>query len=352
MLGNTNPTSTQQPPQVSPMATATTPPLVNKVGSTAPQTPSGSPKQPKKIFGVDQRALLTVLGLTLFFVLSMAGVVISLRQRINRQSVAPNAPDSQVSADVVTPANCSLSFLVTSDEPDPDPEPEPSPSDEPEPSPSDEPEPDPDPEPGSYSCNSSCQTNEQCFTANADYLCYENRCRLQTNISSTSCTPPGGGNEYPCNSTCQTNEQCRTVDEFHLCYQGRCRLDINVSSTTCQEPEDQTQAQVGCNETCTANTDCSNPSHICFNSQCRLETNPASTNCTRPTTPGAPRTPADPSDPTNPSDPDAPAVTTVPGQTQPDLPAELPKSGPEDWGNWLKAGLAALGVGAILLLLL
>ena len=37
---------------------------------------------------------------------------------------------------------------------------------------------------------------------------------------------------------------------------------------------------------------------------------------------------------------------------QPTLPASLPVTGPADWANWLKAGLATLGVGAALLFLL
>lgn len=344
MLGTTNPTSNPQPTSVNPVTTATTTPLATKVGAPAPQTPPRSPKQPKKIFGVDQRALLTVLGLTLFFVLSMAGVVISLRQRLNRETVAPNAPESQVSADVVTPANCSLSFLVVADEEEPEPtppdeeEPEPTPPDEeePEPTPPDEEEPEPTPpdeeEPDKFACNSVCETNAECATADEDYVCYNNRCRLQTNISSQSCRQPGGGStQYSCNSACQTNEQCRTANEFFLCHNGQCRLDINLNSATCQEPTDQKQAQVSCNDACAANTDCTNAAHICYNGQCRLETNPESATCTRPA---------------------APATPTVPGETQPELPAELPKTGPEDWGNWLKAGLAALGVGAVLLLLL
>jgi hypothetical protein len=38
--------------------------------------------------------------------------------------------------------------------------------------------------------------------------------------------------------------------------------------------------------------------------------------------------------------------------SQPNLPEELPVSGPEDWLRYLQAGLAVLGVGALLLLLL
>jgi hypothetical protein len=341
MLGTTNPTSNPQSPQMN--AVPSSPVMASTPTATAGapnQNPPRAPKQPKKLFGVDSRALLTVLGLTLFFILAMAGVVISLRQRIDRVAVAPNAPESRPSADVVTPANCSLSFVVLADEGE-EPEPTPPDEEEPEPTPPDEEEPEPTPpdeeEPVTYSCNSACDSNDQCASANADYICHNNRCRLQTNVSSTSCQAPTGGTpQYTCNSTCDTTEQCQTASPYYICYQNRCRLDINPSNSSCIQPQDQTEVQVSCNDACSSNAECSNPSHICFNGQCRLETNPESANCTRPST-------VTPGTPVLPESSDAP---------QPELPAELPKSGPEDWGNWLKAGLAALGVGAVLLLLL
>lgn len=89
---------------------------------------------------------------------------------------------------------------------------------------------------------------------------------------------------------------------------------------------------VGCNDICATNADCSNASHICFavsetENRCRLETNPTNTSCQNPD-----------------------AVVTE--AQQPALPETLPETGPEDWGNWLKAGLAILGIGAALLLML
>ena len=89
---------------------------------------------------------------------------------------------------------------------------------------------------------------------------------------------------------------------------------------------------VGCNDICVTNADCSNASHICFavsetENRCRLETNPTNASCQNP----------------------AAVVTQA---QQPVLPEALPETGPEDWGNWLKAGLAILGIGAALLLML
>ncbi|NCN07037.1 MAG: hypothetical protein GW946_04335, partial [Candidatus Pacebacteria bacterium] len=87
---------------------------------------------------------------------------------------------------------------------------------------------------------------------------------------------------------------------------------------------------VGCNEVCSTNADCSNSDHICYTTPegenlCRLANYLNSTTCTEPA-----------------------QVVVV----QPELPPELPQTGPADWLNWVKTGLVTLGVGAILLLLL
>lgn len=81
---------------------------------------------------------------------------------------------------------------------------------------------------------------------------------------------------------------------------------------------------VGCNDTCSANADCSNISHICYQGQCRLDVNPTDAQCKLPS-----------------------------GETTIVRPVKVPtQSGPADWMNYVKAGLGALGVGALLLLLL
>lgn len=95
----------------------------------------------------------------------------------------------------------------------------------------------------------------------------------------------------------------------------------------------------GCNDVCKVNADCSNSAHICYTTsngtgRCRLDTNPTNESCSAPVA-GTPSVPATPGQP-----------------AQPTLPAELPQTGAEDWGTWLKAGLVTLGAGAILLLLL
>jgi hypothetical protein len=234
-----------------------------------------------------------------------------------------------------------------------------------------------------YQCNSDCTDTAQCITANANFICSANKCRLSTNTSSTDCTPPDE-TTYRCDSVCTTNQQCTDVDDDYTCADingtKRCRLATNTSSASCEESttvtyacdsvcttndqctgvdddytcaningtkrcrlatntssascQESTTVTIGCNDTCVTNNDCSNSNHICYQEKCRLESNPENTSCSTPTTTTTTTT----------------EVAETP--TQPELPAELPKTGPEDWGNWLKAGLAALGVGAVLLLLL
>src|SRR5687768_11504410 len=69
-------------------------------------------KQSRKIFGVDARSIMTVVGLTAFFIVSMLGVIIALRQRQVDGPVAPHAPQSRPAAAEQTSANCSISFTV------------------------------------------------------------------------------------------------------------------------------------------------------------------------------------------------------------------------------------------------
>ena len=92
------------------------------------------------------------------------------------------------------------------------------------------------------------------------------------------------------------------------------------------------QLTLNCDDVCSSNADCANTNHICFTAsdganRCRLESNPTDQNC-------------------------QPAQVAQQPQTQPQLPSELPATGPAEWMTWLQAGLAAVGVGAALLLLL
>lgn len=187
-----------------------------------------------------------------------------------------------------------------------------------------------------YSCNSACQTNENCSTIGSNYLCYTtttgNYCRLASNPTSVSCSTatPTPTPSIGCNDSCATNADCS--NSAHICAQtatgSRCRLATYVSSPDCVIPATATPTPApGCNDVCAQNADCSNSNHVCVstsdgNTRCRLANYPDSTSCT----------------------------ATV--AQQPELPEELPQSGPEEWLNWLKAGLVTLGIGTALFLLL
>lgn len=177
-----------------------------------------------------------------------------------------------------------------------------------------------------YACDTSCTSNSQCKTFNSDYVCSSGKCRLEDNTSSSSCQ----AESFYCDKACDTDSQCQTANSAFVCANTddgkRCRLGSNSADYSCQPPVESTPTPVptlGCNATCVNNADCSNPSHVCHQGQCRLATNVESTSCTVPL-----------------------------AQGQPTPPAELPQTGPAEWGTWLKAGAVVLGIGALLLLLL
>lgn len=82
----------------------------------------------------------------------------------------------------------------------PSPSTSPSPSPSPTPAASPTPSPSPSPTPTTettYSCNSSCTSNTQCQTYNSTYICYQSKCRLDSNPTSTSCTEPTSSSTQP-----------------------------------------------------------------------------------------------------------------------------------------------------------
>jgi fimbrial isopeptide formation D2 family protein/uncharacterized repeat protein (TIGR01451 family) len=159
----------------------------------------------------------------------------------------------------------------------------------------------------------------------------------------------GGPAPVACNENCKYNSDCKEAN--HVCATTsdgtlRCRLDTNVGSAECKVAEVVNPVGKVCNEVCSINADCAAGNHICATTaegtlRCRLDSNPEATDCRAPGIPTPPSTPSTP----------IVAAPIVP-PTQPALPEELPVAGPEDWTNWLKAGLVTLGIGAILLLLL
>ncbi len=195
-----------------------------------------------------------------------------------------------------------------------------------------------------YSCNTSCTSDAQCKTANNDYVCdaASQKCRAADNTASESCEH----RTFACNTNCDSNEQCSGYNSNYKCATistssndiKRCRLASNEGADNCQPPATSVPPTapptatpaiatatptVGCNQACKTNADCTNSAHVCYTDVCRLDGNVESTSCSYPV-----------------------------AEVQPTLPQELPQTGPEDWINWLKAGLVTLGIGAALLLLL
>jgi uncharacterized repeat protein (TIGR01451 family) len=153
---------------------------------------------------------------------------------------------------------------------------------------------------------------------------------------------------YSCNSSCDTDDQCKQASSNYSCVSTsegkKCRMTSSPTSSSCQTTATPTPTPgtstptptptVGCNVRCNTNADCSNSAHICYQTadggRCRLDTNVNSATCSTPVA----------------------QVTPTPTPGQPALPEELPQTGPKEWANWLKAGLVTLGIGAVLLLLL
>lgn len=141
-------------------------------------------------------------------------------------------------------------------------------------------------------CDANCSSNADCAD---DHRCYDTgsgdkRCRLNTNLTSTSCSHPTGGPNYSCNQYCANTAECAAG---FSCWNNYCRNPYNVESPTCVNPSTRQSELIreSCNKTCSANRDCANNMR-CFNGSCRLATNPSSTSCSAaviPTTTAPPK---------------------------------------------------------------
>jgi hypothetical protein len=201
------------------------------------------------------------------------------------------------------------------------------------------------------SCNESCSNNVECP---ANHRCYQNRCRLVTNLSSSSCSaPPDNGLQRTCNQYCADTRECA---EGYTCHYNRCRRPDNVESTVCALPSAALQQAIkdSCNDSCKSNAECANNMR-CFMGACRLATNPSSTTCTATTQPsvstryysstggpskGAPsvadRTPATPSATTRPATGSATRPATMsaqPATTAAGLVSPRPTPSPSPQGE-------------------
>ena len=128
------------------------------------------------------------------------------------------------------------------------------------------------------SCNSTCTSNAECPN---NYRCYESgsekRCRLSSNVTSSSCESPDAVGTRTCNQACSDTSECASG---YTCWYNQCRNPENVESSSCAALSTQAQSAIiaSCNESCSTNRDCANNMR-CFNNTCRLATNPSSTSC-------------------------------------------------------------------------
>lgn len=130
------------------------------------------------------------------------------------------------------------------------------------------------------SCNESCSSNSECGT---NYRCYQNRCRLVTNVSDSTCsTTTSSGLQRRCNEYCADSRECASG---FTCFYNKCRLPENPDEASCVAPTTYIVAAIGqsCNQSCGSNQDCG-VNLRCYNGACRLATNPGSASCSPATT--------------------------------------------------------------------
>lgn len=164
-------------------------------------------------------------------------------------------------------------------------------------------------------------------------------------------TEPAECGYSPCelDADCSDDLVCITADDGdNYCavsdYEAACADDPTVTNC-CEEPTEETTYACG-EKGCTDNFDC-DAGYIC------VSADDGNNYCGEPDYKAAcADDPSETSCCTAPSSTPTPTLTITPTAGQPDLPEELPQSGPEDWLRYLQAGLATLGAGALLLLLL
>ncbi|MBD3279609.1 MAG: hypothetical protein GF390_02765 [Candidatus Pacebacteria bacterium] len=191
-------------------------------------------------------------------------------------------------------------------------------------------------------------------------------------------TPTATAAPGECGASCTTNADCSSdlCVNNTICalaeYQDACAAD--PTQANCCQPQPSATATVGptatipagmtpdptdpanqdeqtytnnttvdCNDYCANDSDCTNVSHICHNNQCRLDSNPDDENC-QTSSGGSYVT-------VNQSTYDG-YVSARSTTTQPTIPEELPSTGWEDLGKYVKIGLGVLGIGALLLLMI
>lgn len=132
------------------------------------------------------------------------------------------------------------------------------------------------------SCNELCTSNAQCP---ADYRCYntgtEQRCRLVTNVSSTSCASNTNQSlARRCNEYCADTSECAVG---YSCWYNKCRNPRNLDSIRCANPPGYTTSntvytQAGCNVQCASSRGCQ-AGLRCYNGACRHPLNVTDISC-------------------------------------------------------------------------
>lgn len=121
-------------------------------------------------------------------------------------------------------------------------------------------------------CNETCQYSNQC---DSGFLCYEGKCRLSTNLTSSVCQDIGTRSKI-CNDTCTQSNECQLG---LTCHAGQCRSTSNPQSQTCQNDGTVTaNVNAMCGQACSTNDDCGD-ALSCYIGQCRLATNPTNAEC-------------------------------------------------------------------------
>lgn len=139
-------------------------------------------------------------------------------------------------------------------------------------------------------CNATCGSNADCPS---NYRCYatgtDKRCRLVTNVSSTSCsTTISQDITRKCNDYCADTSECATG---YSCWYNRCRNPRNLDSKSCSNPSTHTATttvytQAGCNAGCTTSRDCQ-AGLRCVAKSCRHPLNTSDASCSPYTNSGA-----------------------------------------------------------------
>lgn len=190
-------------------------------------------------------------------------------------------------------------------------------------------------------CAATCTSDTQCqgsLVCGAQGKCVSAQCKTANVALATSCTPNYGASCTYCGqSSCDLitikgpycgdgirngTEEC---DDGNTTNGDGCNQYCRIERSTVT-PTPTPVAGAACNQSCVNNADCANASYICYTGAdrqgvCRLDSNPTDANC-------------------------------QPAQGQPTLPATLPDTGIDSIASWLRAGLAVMGLGAVLLYIL